>query len=105
MLVRKFKQLGDLEIQGVFLLVLPRKVLSKDLVPPKHKRNTLYSVYDNLSRQVTKFVKTPTICTDDNCNSRLPSSEQDRDEENNFTLKSTESKKVKISDFENGGGS
>ena len=62
--------------------------------------------------QVTKFVKTPTICTDDNCNSRLTSSEQDRDEENNFTLKtteisekSTESKKVKISDFENGGGS
>ena len=102
MLARKFKQLGvmlDLEIQGVFLLVLPRKVLSKDLVPPKHKRNTLCMTIC----QVTKFVKTPTICTDDN--SRLPSSEQDRDEENNFTLKSTESKKVKVSDFENGGGS
>ena len=104
MLARKFKQLGvmlDLEIQGVFLLVLPRKVLRKDLVPPKHKRNTLYMTIC----QVTKFVKTPTICTDDNCNSRLTSSEQDRDEENNFTLKSTESEKVKISDFENGGGS
>ena len=84
MLVRKFKQLGDLEIQGVFLLVLPRKVLRKDLVPPKHKRNTLYMTIC----QVTKFVKTPTICTDDN--SRLTRSEQDRDEENNFTLKSTE---------------